>query len=239
MTGEELKTCLLAIDESLANVARKLEMSPQNLDKMLKTKDIKTGLIEKLCEKYKKPITFFIDGYKTNGDNYQTKEPNPSANRVFAVGSSDDEVSMIPVLPIDALASFIENPSSVDSSEIDYDPVVLNPDEKRNIKNLCVINVHGDSMSPIINNHSRVLAKRVPRPQWGNVGGIVGVSYNDTTGGFNEPYFVIKSVGSNRLFIDNYIELISENKTYGSMKVQLSDILAMWECLRIVSQSLR
>ena len=238
MEGKDLKPLLTALDESLSNVARKLGMTPQGLDNLLRTKDIKTGIIEKLSMIYNKPISYFLEGYKSKND-FQSNKNIDKSKRIFAVSSSDDEVSMIPVLPIDALASFISNPSMVESSEIDYDPVVLNSQEKRDIKNLCVINVHGDSMSPVINNHARVLAKRVPRPQWGNVGGIVGVSYNDTTDGFSDPYFVVKNVGSNKLFSENYIILESENKDYGNMKVQLADILAMWECLRIVSQSLR
>lgn len=61
MTGEELKKRLSAIDETLANIARKLDMTPQNLDGILKTKDIKTGFIEKLCIAYNKPISYFFD----------------------------------------------------------------------------------------------------------------------------------------------------------------------------------
>lgn len=60
MTGETLKSTLSSIDESLANVARKLDMSPQNLDGILRTKDIKTGLIERLATLYHKPISFFF-----------------------------------------------------------------------------------------------------------------------------------------------------------------------------------
>ena len=60
MTGESLRPILLAIDESLAKVARRLSMTPQNLDGILKTKDIKTGLIEKLSREYSKPVSYFF-----------------------------------------------------------------------------------------------------------------------------------------------------------------------------------
>lgn len=64
MTGEDLKTCLLSLDETLASVARKLDMTPQNLDGILKTKDIKTGLIEKLCKVYNVSSSFFLNDEK-------------------------------------------------------------------------------------------------------------------------------------------------------------------------------
>lgn len=61
MSGAELKDILTALDESFASVARKLEMTPQNLDSTLKTKDVKTGLIERLSKIYNKPISYFFN----------------------------------------------------------------------------------------------------------------------------------------------------------------------------------
>lgn len=61
MTGSELKDILTSLDESLANVARRLDVTPQNLDSTLKTKDVKTGLIERLAKLYNKPVSFFFD----------------------------------------------------------------------------------------------------------------------------------------------------------------------------------
>lgn len=61
MSGAELKDILTALDESFASVARKLEMTPQNLDSILKTKDVKTGLIERLSKIYNKPISYFFN----------------------------------------------------------------------------------------------------------------------------------------------------------------------------------
>ena len=65
MTGESLKSFITALDVSQAEVARKLGMSPQALDSMLKTKDVKTGLVEQLSRVYKKPISFFFDENET------------------------------------------------------------------------------------------------------------------------------------------------------------------------------
>ena len=59
MNGETLKAQLLKIEPTLVEVARKLDMSKQNLDAKLSTSDIKTGFIEQLAALYGKPIGFF------------------------------------------------------------------------------------------------------------------------------------------------------------------------------------
>ena len=61
MSGKELKTCLTALDDSLANVARKLGITSQGLESLFRTKDVKTGTIEKIAKLYNKPISWFFD----------------------------------------------------------------------------------------------------------------------------------------------------------------------------------
>lgn len=61
MTGQELRAYLLHLDESYSSVAHKLGISPQSLDGTLKTKDIKTGLLERLSEIYNVPVSYFYD----------------------------------------------------------------------------------------------------------------------------------------------------------------------------------
>lgn len=61
MDGFSLKNKIIPLDDSLANTARKLEMTPQSLDNMLKTKDIKSGIIERLAKLYNKPISYFFE----------------------------------------------------------------------------------------------------------------------------------------------------------------------------------
>lgn len=60
MNGEILKTQLLKLEPTLVEVARKLNMSKQNLDAKLSTADIKTGFIEQLALIYERPISFFF-----------------------------------------------------------------------------------------------------------------------------------------------------------------------------------
>lgn len=65
MSGKELKTCLTALDDSLANVARKLGITSQGLESLFRTKDVKSGTIEKIAKLYNKPISWFYDEKET------------------------------------------------------------------------------------------------------------------------------------------------------------------------------
>lgn len=82
MSGEELRPFLTHLDSTLASVAKKLDMPRQNLDKMLNTKDIKSGLLEKLSKIYNVPVSYFYEGVVDN----------PRIN-VYAEGSSAASVN--------------------------------------------------------------------------------------------------------------------------------------------------
>ena len=73
MTGEELKNKIICLDESLANIAKTIGTTPQNLDSKLKTKDVKSGFLETLAKAYNKPIGYFFDepcgNVHTEGEN--------------------------------------------------------------------------------------------------------------------------------------------------------------------------
>lgn len=60
MNGEILKTQLLKLEPTLVEVAKKLDISKQNLDSRLSATDIKTGFIEQLAMLYERPISFFF-----------------------------------------------------------------------------------------------------------------------------------------------------------------------------------
>lgn len=60
MTGELLKSRILDIEPVLAEVARKMGMSPQLLNQALGAADIKTGFVEQLSAVYNRPISFFF-----------------------------------------------------------------------------------------------------------------------------------------------------------------------------------
>ena len=141
----------------------------------------------------------------------------------------DSGVYRIPALPIGAQATFAESfTDGVHSaSNGEFFDIPLAPEESKIESYLLTIQVDGESMEPTLADGAWILSKRIKDSQWGNVGGVVFVSFGD--------FFVVKRIKVNRLFTENYIVLSSDNPDYGEMTVQLSDIHAMWKALRIVS----
>lgn len=62
MTGEQLKERLIRGGYTLKDVAELMGMSQQNFSKGLKVADVKTGLIEKICQVLNKKMDFFYNG---------------------------------------------------------------------------------------------------------------------------------------------------------------------------------
>ena len=87
MTGKELKLLILSDDLTVAEVARRLGTSQQNLTCALSKEDIKTGLLERVAEVMEKPLAFFYgekfstvqsavgDNNTQVGGNYQGSDP--------------------------------------------------------------------------------------------------------------------------------------------------------------------
>ena len=59
MTGNTLKKLILSEGLSVAEVARRLGTSQQNLTCALNKDDIKTGLLERVAEAMNRPLSFF------------------------------------------------------------------------------------------------------------------------------------------------------------------------------------
>lgn len=62
MTGEQLKNKLNALGISQAEASRRLGVSSQSLNQSLEAKDVKTGLLENLCEAFNLNMGVFYDG---------------------------------------------------------------------------------------------------------------------------------------------------------------------------------
>ena len=69
MKGETLKKILSQSGLSLADIAKRLEMSPQHLNQTLSVADVKTGFIEKLSKELELPISYFFEVGDVSGDN--------------------------------------------------------------------------------------------------------------------------------------------------------------------------
>lgn len=61
MTGPELKKILSSKDIPLKELSAKLGILPQQLSVTFKSKEIKTGLLEKICEALNVQFDFFYD----------------------------------------------------------------------------------------------------------------------------------------------------------------------------------
>lgn len=62
MTGEQLKSKLDALGISQAEAARRMGVSSQSFNQFLEAKDVKTGLLENLCEAFNLNMGVFYDG---------------------------------------------------------------------------------------------------------------------------------------------------------------------------------
>lgn len=99
MTGEVLKTRLLNIEPSLAEIARKLKVSPQSLSQALSASDIKTGFIEKLSIIYDRPISYFFDE-KIRIDDHSRRDSHSAYGCSQSIHHEGSDTSLIGMLQI-------------------------------------------------------------------------------------------------------------------------------------------
>lgn len=77
MNGELLKARLLKIEPVMAEIARKLDTTPQSLNQTLGAADIKTGFVEQLAALYGMPIGYFF-GESISIDDHSRKDDHSS-----------------------------------------------------------------------------------------------------------------------------------------------------------------
>lgn len=99
MTGLELKERLLATRISMAEIARKMGIKPQDLNALFNVQDTKTGTIEKAAKALELPIAYFYgDAYNIQGNNNATgsnNTVNASDDRLLTLLMSKDEQLML------------------------------------------------------------------------------------------------------------------------------------------------
>jgi transcriptional regulator with XRE-family HTH domain len=110
MTGAELKERLSTTHISLSEIARRIGVSPQNLNSMFNSEDVKSGAIEKLAKALDVPITFFYrDSYIITGNNIV----NSGSNN--AVNASDDRLISLLVAKDEQLTMAMKQTSKAQS----------------------------------------------------------------------------------------------------------------------------
>lgn len=61
MTGEQLRSKIKAKKRSLRSVADAIGESPQNLQRILNSADVRTGILERIAEALNEPISYFYE----------------------------------------------------------------------------------------------------------------------------------------------------------------------------------
>jgi len=141
MTGNELKIKLKKYNIELAEIARSMGVSPQNLQSKLNSDDLKLSFIEEIAKSINKSVYDLIEG----GNSAMVRGPQIpyGSKRLFKKENSSG--LGLPLIPIDAMAGFGNGDIQVSENEVtDYYEVPLF--EKRGAKYL--ISVAGNSMYP-------------------------------------------------------------------------------------------
>lgn len=109
MTGERLKQILLRTGENLTTISRKLEISTQALNSLFRAADVRTGTIEKMCDKLGlNAADFFADGDMIKAENHSIafkgndNDINTNDEKFLALLAKKDE-------QMDRLITIIEN----------------------------------------------------------------------------------------------------------------------------------
>lgn len=135
------------------------------------------------------------------------------------------EVTFFDVNPT---ATFQDLGESISNS---YDTVHVIPLRGERLdKSYCVFEIHGDSMSPTVLSHARILCKSIPPQQWHHADGVIVIAYASKV--------VLKRVKCNDLDSGNLLTLVSDNPDYGTEVVQLADIHCIYKAKRIISQDI-
>ena len=137
MRGEEVKKILEEDGHQLAEVAEKLNISPQNFYNWLGVQDIKTGILEKIAQAIDKNIYYFID--KQSLMTLKRDEFPEGAIRYYDIDASAGPIEMFdPEAGIRFKKIIIPGYGDCEFA----------------------LNVWGDSMSPVLHNGEIILCKQ-------------------------------------------------------------------------------
>lgn len=86
MKGADLKEKLKTSPYTMAEIAQRIGVSPQNLNASFNSEDVKSGLLERLSHALEVPIAYFYgDSYNVHGNN------NALATGDHSTASSSDD----------------------------------------------------------------------------------------------------------------------------------------------------
>lgn len=165
------------------------------------------------------------------GEGSMLREPEGNATPVGnAVNAVTEQLTPVRFFEVTPTASFIEFCSG--ASEIPL-TISVQPEHGEILDDsYCVFEIFGESMSPQIQPHAKVLCQEIPPTKWHTLAdGVVAIAYSDK--------FVIKRILKNELASGDFIILGSDNPEYTERQpVQLSDIRAIFQAKRIISSKI-
>lgn len=148
------------------------------------------------------------------------------------VAVDDDDMVMLPFIPVKARAGFDYNRFWDMSDTFSRCPVqrdALKPNYAQ--KRAVVIEVDGDSMEPELRAGHRVTAYEVDPGDWAFTSGVVAVRFREQ--------FVIKRIRENRLQETGLITFHSDNPSGGTFSVPVAEIQVIWKLDEIVGGKVR
>lgn len=160
------------------------------------------------------------------GDGQMLVNHSDSSHVAPVASYNKDKRTRVRFVDINPCATFTEF-TAVTPAEYEYVDIIPDPDDDITDDDI-IFKIYGDSMEPMIPNHSKVLSSYIRPSQWHWARGVVVIAYDN--------FFVIKRIAENHLDQENYLLLESDNPIYPQkVKVPLSSIHSIFRAIRVVS----
>lgn len=225
--GDSVKSRLIKYLEfkniSKSEFGRTIGVSSAYITSMRKS--IQPDKIKAIIESYPDLNTNWL--LTGEGEMLNNSEGNVSLLGTAEKAIHENTVSVI-FFDINPSATFSELDDAISQS---YDTLEVVPlHGERITPEYCIFEIHGDSMTPTLLSHARILCKKIPESKWHYAEGVVVIAYRNKV--------VVKRIERNDLLGNNCIILTSDNPEYGSETVAQSDIHCMFKAKRIISQDI-
>lgn len=213
----------------LKNIIEALQLTTYQIAKIL---DENSSKFYNIMNGKTKPsydtILKLIEKYPEINADYLFKGIEPILIEAKREGAILDDLiyEEVPYLPIKFQASFIEN-MNVSLKYEDLGRYSVLKASLKNKKAPVVIEIQGNSMSPLLQSGNKVLASQVTETEWGYIsGGVYAVVYRD--------FFVVKRIKDNDLLTKKQLVLHSDNVRSGNITIPIEDIRGIWRVTNII-----
>jgi len=197
--------------------ALELDYRPQNLNEILRgNRDAPLELIRLAVERFRINPLYLYAG---EGLMFLDEHENSSLRLLTVVTDRSDQERILHV-PIPAQAGYSQE--QVDPIFYQDLPAYNLPDLKYQSGTFRSFDVAGDSMEPTLHEGDKVICRYVDPGDW-----LTGVRDNNVYVIVTRSHLMVKRV-QNNLFKHRHLELISDNASYKSVRVNVNDIKELW-----------